>query len=479
VTPASATLSALLRDVREYVLAPEGAPATVGITAIEYDSRRVGPGALFCCLPGEHADGHDHAGEAAERGAVALLVERRLPVDRPQVVVPDAREAMGLVASTFHGHPSRSLEVVGITGTNGKTTVAHLLGTVLDHAGRPTGVLGTLTGTRTTPESPELQARLADLLATGHRAVAMEVSSHAIALHRIAGTWFRVAVFTNLSQDHLDFHETMDRYFAAKTRLFEPDRAALALINAGDPWGRRLLDNVAIPAQAWSPDDAHDPVLTPEGSTFRWRGVPVRLALAGRFNLANAVAAAEAALALGLEPEQVAAGLAEARPVSGRFQPVEGTRGYSVLVDYAHTPEGLVQALASARELARRRVIVVFGSGGDRDRDKRPLMGRAADEGADLVVVTSDNPRTESAEAIIEEILEGVDRDHDLVVEVDRRRAIEHAVGVARPGDVVVVAGKGHEDTQDLGDRVVPFDDRQVATEAVRQRAATERGVSA
>jgi UDP-N-acetylmuramoyl-L-alanyl-D-glutamate--2,6-diaminopimelate ligase len=470
MTPAR-PLDELLAALGEYVLVPEGTADGIEIRAVDHDSRAVAPGSLFCALVGENTDGHTHAAAALERGAVALVVEHHLELDAVQVVVPDTRTAMGLLADALHDHPSRKIDVVGVTGTNGKTTVTHLLGTVLDHAGRPTAVLGTLSGARTTPESPELQARLAQAVADGDAAVAMEVSSHAMELRRIVGTWFEVAVFTNLSQDHLDFHTTMDRYFAAKARLFEPGRAALGVVNRDDPWGRRLLDQLAIPAVAWSVEDATDVELRPDGTRFTWRGQRVAIGLAGRFNLANAVAAGEAAIALGLTPEEVAAGLAVAEPVAGRFEPV-GEGDVSVLVDYAHTPDGIDQALASARELTGGRVIVVFGCGGDRDRDKRPLMGRAAERGADLVVLTSDNSRSEDPATIIEEVLAGVERPKDLVVEIDRRRAIEKAVAEAAPGDLVVVAGKGHETTQDFGDRVIDFDDRVVAAEALRRRTS-------
>ncbi len=459
--PAGKPLIELLESLTEYVLVPEGAAHGVVVTAVDHDSRDVRAGSIFCALPGEHTDGHDHAAVAVARGAVALVVERRLDVDVPQVVVPDARTAMGHLADAFFDHPSRHIAVVGVTGTNGKTTVTHLLAAVLEHAGRPTTVLGTLSGARTTPEAPALQAALAEAVAANRAVVAMEVSSHAVELRRIEGTWFAVAVFTNLSQDHLDFHGTMDRYFAAKGRLFAPDRAAVGLVNRDDPWGRRLLAEMAIPAVAWSAADAVDPELRPDGSTFTWRGLRVHIALAGRFNLANAVAAAEAALALGLTPGEIAAGLAEARAPRGRFEPV-GEGPVAALVDYAHTPDGLDQALASARELTRGRLIVVFGCGGDRDRSKRPLMGRAADRGADVVVVTSDNPRHEAPETIIDEVMTGVERRDDLIVEPDRRRAVEAAVALAVPGDLVLVAGKGHETTQDLGDREIPFDDREV-----------------
>ncbi|MET0803007.1 MAG: UDP-N-acetylmuramoyl-L-alanyl-D-glutamate--2,6-diaminopimelate ligase [Acidimicrobiales bacterium] len=466
-------LDALLAALPEYVLVPDGIAVGVAVTAVEHDSRIVGPGSLYCALKGEHTDGHRHAATAVAAGAVAVVVEHPVAVSVPQIVVPDTRAAMGRLADAFFDHPSRRIAVVGVTGTNGKTTVTHLLAAVLNHVGRTTRVLGTLSGARTTPEAPALQSALAEAADAGASVVAMEVSSHAIELRRIVGTWFTVAVFTNLSQDHLDFHGTMDRYFAAKARLFEPERAALGLVNRDDPWGARLLEAMAIPAVAWSAEDAEDPELRADGSRFTWRGHRIELALAGRFNLANAVAAAEAALALGLEPAQIAAGLSQAGPVRGRFEPV-GDSDVAVLVDYAHTPDGLVQALASARELTEGRLIVVFGCGGDRDRDKRPLMGRAADQGADVVIVTSDNPRQEDPAAIIETVMTGVERVDDLIVEPDRRRAVDAAVALAAPGDLVLVAGKGHETTQDLGDRVIDFDDREVAAAALARRGHGE-----
>jgi UDP-N-acetylmuramoyl-L-alanyl-D-glutamate--2,6-diaminopimelate ligase len=460
-------LADLLDALVEFVLVPEGAAVGIEVTAVDFDSRAVTPGSLFCAVKGENADGHDHAATAVANGAVALVVEHRLDLEVPQVVVPDSRTAMGLLSDALHDHPSRRIAVVGVTGTNGKTTVTHVLAAILRHVGRPTTVLGTLSGARTTPEAPDLQATLAEAAEQADAVVAMEVSSHAIELRRITGTWFTVAVFTNLSQDHLDFHETMDRYFAAKARLFEPDRAAVGLVNRDDPWGRRLLETMAIPAVAWSVQDVDDVQLRADGTSFTWHGQRVDLALAGRFNLANAVAAAETALALGLAPEDIAAGLGEALPVDGRFEPV-GDGPVSVLVDYAHTPDALDQAMRSARELTDGRLIVVFGCGGDRDRAKRPLMGNAADRVADVVVVTSDNPRSEDADAIIEEVLAGVERERDLIVEPDRRQAVEAAVALAAPGDLVLVAGKGHETTQDLGDRVIAFDDREVAAAALR-----------
>jgi UDP-N-acetylmuramoyl-L-alanyl-D-glutamate--2,6-diaminopimelate ligase len=463
------SLTELVTSLTEFVIAPEGGITGVEVTAIDHDSRAVAPGSLYCALRGEHTDGHDHAAAAVDAGAVALVVEQSVGLDVPQVIVPDSRSAMGLLADAFFDHPSRRIPVVGVTGTNGKTTVTHLLAAVLEHAGRPTTVLGTLSGARTTPEAPTLQATLAEAAEREGGVVTMEVSSHAMELRRVTGTWFEVAVFTNLSQDHLDFHQTMDRYFAAKARLFDPTMAACGLVNRDDPWGRRLLETIAIPAVPWSAGDAEDVELRADGTSFTWEGQRVDLALAGRFNIANAVAAAEAARALGLAPEQIAAGLGTAQPVTGRFEPV-GNGPVALLVDYAHTPDALDQALRSARELTRGRLIVVFGCGGDRDRAKRAPMGRVADRAADVVVVTSDNPRQEDADAIIEQVVAGIERrDDDLVVEPDRHKAVDTAVAMARPGDLVLVAGKGHETTQDLGDREVPFDDREVAVAALHR----------
>ncbi|HEX9991299.1 MAG TPA: UDP-N-acetylmuramoyl-L-alanyl-D-glutamate--2,6-diaminopimelate ligase [Acidimicrobiales bacterium] len=450
-------------------MAVAGDAAAADVVAVTHDSRAARAGTLFCCIPGERADGHDFAGDALAAGAVALLCERALPFAVPQVLVADARAATGPFAAEVAGHPSRRLRVVGVTGTNGKTTTTHLLRSVLEAAGWPTGVIGTLSGVRTTPEAPELQARLGAMADGGAVAVAMEVSSHALALRRVDGTRFAVAVFTNLSRDHLDFHPTMEHYFQAKARLFEPDLAERAVVNLDDPHGRLLRDAATIPTAAYTMADAGDLAVGPTSSTFTWRGRPVRLPLGGRFNVSNALAAATAAEVLGLDPPTIAAGLATAGPVPGRFEPVDRGQPFTVLVDYAHTPDGLDQVLAAARELARppARVLVVFGCGGDRDRTKRPAMGAAAVEGADLAVLTSDNPRHEDPLAIIDEVRKGVPAGAPLVVEPDRRAAIAVAVGEARPGDVVVVAGKGHETYQDLGDRVVPFDDRVVAGEAL------------
>jgi len=447
------------------VLDVRGNPAGTDVSAVTHDSRVVAPGSLFVCVPGEHADGHAFAGHAVDAGAVALLDERMLPLEVTQVVVADSRAAMAPVAAAFYDHPSRHLEVVGVTGTNGKTTTVHLLGAVFDAAERPTRVIGTLTGERTTPEAPELQARLAAFRAEGVRSVAMEVSSHAMALHRADAVWFAAVVFTNLSQDHLDFHASMEEYFAAKARLFDPARAAVAVVNADDAHGRLLLESAQLPTVAFSLADAEDLDVGPTASTFRWRGVPVRLPLGGRVNVANAVAAATTAEQLGVSAADVARGLSAAQPVPGRYEAVECGQPFTVLVDYAHTPDGLEQLLASVRDTAQGRVLVVFGAGGDRDRDKRPAMGAVATRLADEAVLTSDNPRREDPMAIIDSVRAGAQRSGALHVEPERRAAIAFALERARPGDVVVIAGKGHEQVQQFADRTIPFDDRAVARE--------------
>ena len=438
----------------------------VDVTGVAHDSRAVAPGDLFCCVRGEHADGHDHAAAAVGAGAVALLCERRLDLPIPQVVVPDVRAAMGPAAAAVHGNPSEHLVVIGVTGTNGKTTTVHLLSSILEHAGRRAEVIGTLTGARTTPEAPELQRRFAEFLAAGVEAVAMEVSSHALALHRVDGTRFRAAVFTNLSAEHLDFHATMEEYFQAKARLFTPELADAAVVNVDDPRGRLLRDAAVIPTRGFSLDEVEDLEVGRTSSRFRWRDQHVTVPLGGRFNVANALAAAETAITLGVEPAVAAEGLATAGPVPGRFEAVDAGQDFGVVVDYAHTPDGLERLLETARELVGEgRLLLVFGCGGDRDMAKRPLMGEVAGRLADQVVLTSDNPRSEDPATIISQVRSGFDDDRTLLVEPDRRRAIAVALETAAPGDLVVIAGKGHETTQTIGETTIPFDDRSVARE--------------
>jgi UDP-N-acetylmuramoyl-L-alanyl-D-glutamate--2,6-diaminopimelate ligase len=463
-----------------------GNPATE-VSSIEHDSRRAGPGTLFCCLPGEHVDGHDFAAEAVRRGATGVVCERAVAIpagaEVVQIRVPPgrARPSMALLASAFFRHPSRQLVTAGVTGTNGKTTVSHLLGAVLNRSGIPTVVIGTLTGQRTTPEATELQALLAAERDRGvedrrTHAVSMEVSSHALVQHRVDGITFDLAVFTNLSHEHLDFHKTMEAYFEAKATLFTPEHASQGIVFADDPAGERLLELGRIPLRAVRRFDAVGVDLELGRSRFIWRGRPVEIALSGRFNVDNALLAAEAASDLGVDPDDVVIGLTEAPPVPGRMELVSagaGDRAPTVLVDFAHTPAGLEPVLGAIAELKRpgARTVVVFGCGGNKDQAKRPLMGRLAVGMADLVVVTSDNPRDEDPLVIIEQIKTGIDtathRRAEVLIEPDRAQAIALGLSRAEPGDVVLIAGRGHETHQESSGRHVPFDDREVAREVL------------
>ena len=454
----------------------EGDGATT-VTGVVYDSRRVERGSLFCCIPGEAHDGHEFAAAAVANGASALVCERVLPLAVPQLVVPDARMAMGPLAAAFFGHPSRQLLLVGITGTNGKTTTCSLLASVLNAAGTPTGTIGTLTGKHTTPEAPDLQAQLAEFVAEGMGAVVMEVSSHALALHRVGGCTFALAVFTNLGRDHLDLHGTVENYFAAKASLFQRELSAQGVVNADDPRGRELLAAASIPTTPFSLSDISELMVTPTSHHYRWRGVRIEVGIGGAFNAMNSLAAATAASALGITPAAIAKGLAGAPAVRGRFEPVHAGQAFDVIVDFAHTPDGLREALPAARAAVRDgrgSVIVVFGCGGDRDREKRPEMGAVAAQLADLVVVTSDNPRSEEPQAIIDAVLAGVPADYRerVVSDPDRRRAFAAAFQMAKPGDVVVIAGKGHETTQTIGRTVNPFDDHAVAVAVLHEIAS-------
>jgi len=442
--------------------------ATTAVSGITHDSRRVQPGWIFCCVPGAVSDGHDHAPAAVQAGAAALLVERQLALDVPQVVVPNARAAVGHLAAAVWGAPAHSLLMVGVTGTNGKTTTTSLIADVLRASGMPTGVIGTLTGRFTTPEPCDLQQQLAEFVDEGIRAVVMEVSSHALELHRVNGCRFAVAVFTNLGRDHLDLHGTMERYFAAKALLFGPALAERAVVNVDDVYGRLLLDAAQVPTVGFSSADMADLTVTPTSHEYDWRGQHVRVGIGGAFNAMNSLAAATACAALGVEASTIADGLAAAGPVPGRFESVRAGQPFDVIVDFAHTPDGLREALGAARRATPAgRLIAVFGCGGDRDREKRPEMGAVAAELADLVVVTSDNPRSEDPLSIVNAVIGGVPQGYrDRVLsEPDRRRALSVAFASARAGDVVVIAGKGHETTQTIGAQVLPFDDRAVARE--------------
>jgi UDP-N-acetylmuramoyl-L-alanyl-D-glutamate--2,6-diaminopimelate ligase len=465
-----------------------GAPE-VKITGLAYSSQSVTPGALFFCVPGFKADGHDFAPAAVERGAAALVCQRPLGLGVPEVVVSDVRAAMAPAAARFYGDPTAELDVVGITGTNGKTTTAFLVRHLLEADGRGCGLLGTVKRIvggmeedveRTTPEAIDLQATFRRMLESGDRACAMEVSSHALALGRVAGIRFACRVFTNLTQDHLDFHETMDAYFAAKRRLFDDPGASV--VNVDDAYGRRIaaeVDCVTFAIDREADYRARDVEFDLAGSRFVCDtpdgSFELESPLPGLFNVQNVLAAVAAARSLDVPAATVADALPGFGRVPGRFEPVDEGQDFGVLVDYAHTPDSLENVLRAARELTRGRLHVVFGAGGDRDRGKRPLMGGVARRLADRVLVTSDNPRNEEPEAIIDQVVEGAGPDTER--EVDRRRAIALAVETAGPGDVVVIAGKGHEQGQEFENgRKEPFDDCSVAREALRARLGMRAG---
>jgi UDP-N-acetylmuramoyl-L-alanyl-D-glutamate--2,6-diaminopimelate ligase len=466
----------------------------VEVVALAYDNRAVVPGTLFFCVPGFTRDGHDFAPDAVARGAAALVVQRPLGLGVPELVVDDVRAAMARAAARLHGDPTAVLDVVGITGTSGKTTTTHIVRHLLESAGRRCGLLGGVSSViggeeraaiRTTPEAIDLQAMFRAMLDAGDSACAMEVSSHALELQRVDGTHFAVAAFTNLSQDHLDFHPDMESYFEAKRRLYSEFDVGRAIVVIDDEWGRRLaaeLPDATTVSLAGAADWTARGLAAGLGGNEFTVAAPageaaVRLPLRGRFNAANALVALAACDALGLELGRMAAVLASVPPVPGRVQAVDEGQPFAVLVDYSHKPGALEQVLKSARELATGRVIVVFGAGGDRDRAKRPLMGEIAARLADHTIVTSDNPRSEQPEAIIDEILGGIPEPMFHVErDADRRAAIARAIELAAPGDVVVIAGKGHERGQEFaGGRKEPFDDVEVAGAALRAAATAGR----
>ena len=452
-----------------------GEEGNVEISSVSMDSRAVEEGGLFCCIRGERFDGHEFASAAIEGGAAALMVEHvipGLPDAVPQIVVVDSRRAIGPVAARFAGDPSRHMTVVGITGTNGKTTTTHLLAAILRASGRRTEVLGTLQGLHTTPEAPLLQSTLAGMRKRSVDAVAMEVSSHALSLERVGGMHFAAAVFTNLSRDHLDFHGTMENYYAAKARLFVPELSDLGVVNSDDPYGQRLLQDPSIRLVPFGRTDAHNVEVSVFAHEYDWDGQHIRVDIGGHLNVYNSVAAATVARELGISGRQIVDGLASAGPVPGRFERIDEGQNFTVLVDYAHTPDGLSEVLRSVRAIPGiGRVILVFGCGGDRDKMKRPMMGEVAVSLADLVIVTSDNPRSEDPEAIIASIVAGVPdhmRHRLWASRPDRAQAISAAVKLARNGDVVLITGKGHETTQTVGLEALPFDDRVVARDILR-----------
>jgi UDP-N-acetylmuramoyl-L-alanyl-D-glutamate--2,6-diaminopimelate ligase len=470
-------------------------PTGLEVAGLAYDSRVVEEGDAFFCIKGLVSDGHLFAGQAVSRGAKALFVERELDFEPPEGVavikVPDTRHALANSAAFFYGYPSEQLKLVGVTGTNGKTTTGYLIESIFKKAGYVAGLIGTVENhigdavepvTRTTPESLDLQRLLHRMVTSGVEAVVMEVSSHALELHRVSGCRFDVVVFTNLTQDHLDFHISFEEYFGAKKRLFEGEdfgAGRVAVINLDDPFGKRLLEETEIPSRSFGirPEAdvrAGEVVISSTGNTFElvYGQTTQRLAtrLQGRFNVYNCLAAAAVAVELGLDDASIAGGLETLAGVPGRFENIGCGQSFTAIVDYAHTPDGIRNLLEACREVSEGRVIIVVGCGGARDRSKRSLMGRVATEMADLCIITSDNPRSEDPGSIIDMVLEGVRGQFDAdryAVEVDRRSAIRKAVAEAQDGDLVVIAGKGHESGQIFADGVIPFDDRQVLRECL------------
>jgi len=473
------------------------APGRVGdgtateITGLAYDSRQVSPGSLFFCVPGLRSDGHDHAAAAVAAGAVALVAERRLGLGVPEVIVEDARAAMAPAAAWFNGSPTDRLRVIGVTGTNGKTTTAFLVRALLEAAGEQCALIGTVKrviggrdedSSGTTPEAIDLQAAFARMLLAGDRACAIEVSSHALELHRADSIHFAASIFTNLTQDHLDFHRSMDEYFAAKRRLFELD-PGISVLNVDDEHGRRLAAELAEPVtfgiDRQADYAARAVSFTLTGARFLLDcadgALELESSLPGRFNVSNLLGAIAAVHRLGVPLATIAEALPGIEPVPGRFQPVDEGQDFAVLVDYAHTPDSLENVLATARALTERRLICVFGCGGDRDRGKRPRMGEIAARLADVVVITSDNPRSEDPRSIVGEVLAGAVGQAEVEAIVDRREAVGRAIGLAGTGDVVVIAGKGHEQGQEFADGAkLPFDDVLVARQALGDHRALQ-----
>lgn len=472
------------------------------VTGIQYDSRKVQPGDIFVAIPGTASDGHAFIDDAVRRGASAVVLQD--DAARPdsfflhsgvvKIVVPDSRRSLAQIAANFYDHPSRRLTCVAVTGTNGKTTTTHLIRSILEADGATVGLIGTIEyvvgreripATHTTPESLELNAILRNMLDAGCDAVVMEVSSHSLVQHRVDGLAFRAGVFTNLTQDHLDYHGTMEEYFRAKKMLFDGlPASSCAVTNADDPYGLRIVSDTAASVLSYgiaSDGDirARDVKVTIGGADFHveHRGVSsvLRSPLTGRFNVANILAAFAAGTALGIPRNRIIEGIEAVRAVRGRFEQIASREGWTAVIDYAHTPDALENCLRTIHDILgsdrKGRIITVFGCGGNRDTGKRPAMGRIASSLSDLVVVTSDNPRNEDPEAIIAQILRGVVAGAEVVVEPDRRAGIRRGLDAARRGDLVLIAGKGHEAYQVIGGSRSHFDDREEVEEYIRRQA--------
>ena len=478
-------LEELLRDVEVTELR---APGELEISDVAYDSRRVTPGAAFVAIRGFESDGHRYIPQAAEKGAACVICEEKPAADVPYVIVKDSRLALAMVSRNFYRDPGSEMVLIGVTGTNGKTTTTYLVKHLLEQKrGATVGLIGTngnmigsefLHTERTTPESCELQKLLREMADAGCTHVVMEVSSHSLVLHRVAGLHFAVGIFTNLTQDHLDFHKTMDEYARAKSLLFSMcDRA---VINLDDEWSGFMLEHCPCPAITFSEGErgdltAHDIALSSAGVAFtaayHGEGERVKLGIPGLFSVYNALGVIGTGLSLGIELAECADSLASARGVKGRVEVVPTDGDYTILIDYAHTPDALENVLKSMRRVAKGRLVALFGCGGDRDRTKRPIMGRIAAENADFVVVTSDNPRTEQPEAIIADIvagMEGTSTPREVIT--GRPEAIEWAITNHQPGDVIVLAGKGHEDYQIVGHEKHHMDEREIVADILKKR---------
>jgi UDP-N-acetylmuramoyl-L-alanyl-D-glutamate--2,6-diaminopimelate ligase len=476
------TLSALAEAVGGSLAGPKD----LLIDDVDHDSRRAGPGVMFVALRGDRHDGHDFVEAARSAGSPAVCVENAAVAGGvPHILVEDTRRALPILADSVHGHPSHRFTVVGVTGTNGKTTVTHMVEAIGRAAGMRTALIGTVGGRigdeavpleRTTPEASDLQRLFARMVTASVDLAAVEVSSHGIALCRSAATRFAVVAFTNLSQDHLDFHGDMETYFSVKQRLF--DQAGRGVVWVDDPWGRRLADGLSIPVTTVGFSGGSDVMgadvrLGFDGSTVSVRGSGVQgsftIPLAGRFNVANALMAAALAAAVEIDTASIVAGISAVPAIPGRFERVDVGREFTVVVDYAHTPDGVSGAVSTARDIlaGTGRVVVVVGAGGDRDRAKRPLIGYAAAQ-ADVAVLTTDNPRSEDPEAILQEVAAGATGPGRVLLEADRRHAIRLALSSAGPGDAVLILGKGHETTQEVAGQVIAFDDREVVREEAR-----------
>ena len=457
------------------------------VRELQYNSKAVEPGDVFCCVSGTFSDGHDYAASAVKAGAVALVVERRLPLDVPQVIVPNTRTAMARMAAALYGYPARSMTMVGVTGTNGKTSTTYMLKSIAEQTGKKVGLIGTIRNLigdeiieteRTTPESIELQRLFRRMKDAGVEIVVMEVSSHALDQKRVFGIEFDVGVFTNLTQDHLDYHKTFDNYLAAKKRLFY--MSSQAVVNVDDPYADKLMEGLSVPTATFGIEkkadySASDIEITPRGASFTMAtpkgSIKMSVPTPGMFSVYNAMGAAAAAMALGFPEEAIRRGIADMDSVAGRLEPLPtGGRDFTVLLDYAHTPDALENILKTARQFAKGRIVTLFGCGGDRDPIKRPIMGEIAGKHSDFLVVTSDNPRSEDPMKIIDAVMEGVSRtDCGYTVIENRREAIKYALENARRDDVIILAGKGHETYQETADGKHHFDEKEIVAELLKQ----------